>query len=319
MKLKVALLFMVVCLCHESHAQNARVIYYLKDSGTLVSTKDSADYWMEVSPPDTSISKFWYVVREYGKNGKVRLQTTSKTNDLNLFYHGKYTAFYPDGRKMRSGEYVNGKFSGFQTDYYPNGNIYNIKNYNGDGAIVFVECRDSTGKILSEKGNGNWLEYSANFKDTTARGEIMGGLMNGEWTGMLNDTLGYSNRYFNGNIVSHRNIYQLKPIPGTYTGRVDKFPTFPGGIEQFYQYLGKYIRYPARAREKNEQGKVVISFVVEADGSLSNFRIAQSVSADIDGEALRVMKSSPKWVPAMKDGKPVRIQYSVPINFALAR
>ncbi|MDO3641189.1 hypothetical protein [Mucilaginibacter sp. L3T2-6] len=58
------------------YAQAGRMIYYLKDSGALVSTKDSADYWMEVTLPDTSISKFLYVVREYGKNGRVRLQTT---------------------------------------------------------------------------------------------------------------------------------------------------------------------------------------------------------------------------------------------------
>lgn len=305
--------------CLAGYGQSQRMIYYLKDSGALVSTKDSADYWMEVSPPDTSISKFLYVVREYGKNGKVRLQTTSKTNDLNLFYHGKYTTFYPDGRKMRTGEYVNGKFTGLETDYYHNGNIYNIKDYKSDGKVSFVECRDSTGKILSENGKGTWLEYNSNFKDTTAKGEIINGRMNGIWTGKTDDSGEFRNVYENGVLTQHDAYKKFEVSPADYANaKPGAVPAFPGGIETFYKFLAKTIRYPKEARDAGIQGKVVISFMVETDGSLSDMKIERSVHATIDGEALKVMRLSPKWIPAMKDGKPVRMQYSVPINFALS-
>ena len=311
---------MVVCLCHESHAQNARVIYYLKDSGTLVSTKDSADYRMEVSPPDTSISKFLYVVREYGKNGKVRLQTTSKTNDLNLFYHGKYIAYYPDGRKMRSGEYVNGKFSGLQTDYYTNGNIYNVKDYKKDGKVSFVECRDSTGKVLAENGKGNWLEYGKDFKDTTAKGEIVNGLMNGVWIGKTNDSGGFRNVYEKGVLKEHDTFQKFEISPDMYaSAKPEAVPTFPGGMESLYRFLVKTLRYPKEARVASIQGKVTVSFIVETDGTLSDIKISKSVDITIDDEALRVMKLSPKWIPAVKDGKPVRMPFSLPINFALSQ
>jgi len=93
---------------------------------------------------------------------------------------------------------------------------------------------------------------------------------------------------------------------------------FPGGVEALYKWLSKNIKYPLSAREANIQGKVTITFVIEKDGSLSNFKIVKGVSYAIDEEALRVMKLSPKWKPGMQNGRPVREQYTMPINFSLA-
>jgi len=321
MRLKFILLVVISCLAGSAgYAQAQRMVYYLKDSGTLVSTKDSADYWMEVSPPDTSISKFWYVVREYGKNGKVRLQTTSKTNDLNLFYHGKYTAFYPDGKMMRTGEYLNGKFSGLETGYYHNGNIYNIKDYKSDGTVRFVECRDSTGKVLAENGKGTWLEYDKDFKDATAKGEIVNGLMSGVWNGKTNESGRFRNVYEKGVLKEHNVFQKFEITPEMYaSAKPEAVPTFPGGMESLYRFLAKTLLYPKEARVAGIQGKVIVSFMVEIDGTLSDIKIDKSVDVIIDDEALRVMKLSPKWIPAVKDGKPVRMPFSLPINFALSQ
>lgn len=105
-----------------------------------------------------------------------------------------------------------------------------------------------------------------------------------------------------------------KPV---YTS-VQRVPQFPGGLNAFYQFLAKNTHYPADAVKKGIQGKVIVSYVVEADGSLSDVRVARGVAPDIDAEALRVMKLSPNWEPGTQDGKAVRVAYSVPINFALA-
>lgn len=99
---------------------------------------------------------------------------------------------------------------------------------------------------------------------------------------------------------------------------VDKRPEFIGGKSKFYTYLGHTVRYPANARTFNIQGKVELSFVLEKDGSLSNFRIVKSAGPDPDGEALRVLRKSPKWLPGVKDGQPVRTSHQEPINFILA-
>jgi len=95
-------------------------------------------------------------------------------------------------------------------------------------------------------------------------------------------------------------------------------PQFPGGINAFYKYLGMTIHYPAGAKVKKTQGKVFVTFIVEKDGSLSNMKIAVGVSSDIDAEALRVMKGSPKWIPGTQNGKIVRVFYTMPITFSLS-
>jgi TonB family protein len=98
---------------------------------------------------------------------------------------------------------------------------------------------------------------------------------------------------------------------------VELVPQFPGGINSFISYLAKNIRYPANARENGIQGRVIISFVVERDGTLSDAHVTRGVADDIDKEALRVIQASPKWEPGVQNGRLVRVAYSVPISFAL--
>jgi len=98
---------------------------------------------------------------------------------------------------------------------------------------------------------------------------------------------------------------------------VEKQPEFPGGIRKFYEYVGKTIKYPALAQENNVQGKVFLSFTVETDGSLTDVKITRGLGSGTDEEALRVIKSSPKWNPGIKDGGAVRVRYNLNVNFTL--
>ncbi|MES2268237.1 MAG: TonB family protein [Bacteroidota bacterium] len=110
--------------------------------------------------------------------------------------------------------------------------------------------------------------------------------------------------------------------PATKSGQVytsvEQYPGFPGGDKEFYQWLAANVRYPKDAQEKNIQGRVIITFVVEEDGRLTGIRVLRGVSPDIDKEALRVMKISPAWKPGIQDGNTVRTAYTIPITFALA-
>jgi len=98
---------------------------------------------------------------------------------------------------------------------------------------------------------------------------------------------------------------------------VEVEPQFPGGIDAFGRFLGTHIHYPAAARKNRIQGRVIVTMVVEKDGSVSDVKIARGVSDDIDAEAMRVIKSSPKWSPGIQNGRPVRVSYAVPISFTL--
>lgn len=137
MKSKIFLSLVTVFACLVGYGQkNVRLVYYLKNSGQAVATKDSADYWMVVSPPDSSIDKKLYVVYEYYPNGKVRLMTNSRSKDINLLYQGKYIAYFPDGRKKRIGTYdKQGHPAGHEVQYYPNGKLQSIINYNAEGNL----------------------------------------------------------------------------------------------------------------------------------------------------------------------------------------
>jgi protein TonB len=99
---------------------------------------------------------------------------------------------------------------------------------------------------------------------------------------------------------------------------VEQVPEFPGGLDKFGAYLGKAIRYPAVARENGTQGRVIVTFVVEKDGSLTDIKVTRGIGSGCDEEAVRVLKNSPKWKPGIQNGRPVRVQYSVPISFTLA-
>ena len=82
-------------------------------------------------------------------------------------------------------------------------------------------------------------------------------------------------------------------------------------------YLSENIKYPVEAQINGIQGRVVVSFVVEKDGSLSDVRVARSVDPELDAEALRVVSSMPKWNPGMDKGKYVRVKYNVPVSFRI--
>ena len=92
----------------------------------------------------------------------------------------------------------------------------------------------------------------------------------------------------------------------------------PGGQNALLQFLAKNIKYPTEAQQQGKQGKVVVTFVIEKDGSITNAKVTQALYPSLDEESLRIVKSMPKWTPGkMKDGKVVRVQYTVPLTYRL--
>lgn len=94
-------------------------------------------------------------------------------------------------------------------------------------------------------------------------------------------------------------------------------PEYPGGMEAMMKFVSENIKYPAEAHTKGIQGRVLISYVVEKDGSLSNIHVVRSVDPLLDAEALRVANLMPKWKPGKQGGKPVRVKFTLPITFKL--
>ena len=98
---------------------------------------------------------------------------------------------------------------------------------------------------------------------------------------------------------------------------VEQMPSFPGGMTALMQYLSRNIKYPPVAEEMSIQGRVICTFVVERDGSVTDVRIAKGVDPSLDKEAIRVVSSMPKWIPGRQNGQSVRVKYTLPVTFRL--
>lgn len=98
---------------------------------------------------------------------------------------------------------------------------------------------------------------------------------------------------------------------------VETMPEFPGGQQALFKYLNESVKYPVIAQENNIQGRVIVQFVVERDGSVTDVQVVRSVDPSLDKEAKRVISSMPKWSPGKQRGKAVRVKYTVPVNFKL--
>jgi protein TonB len=98
---------------------------------------------------------------------------------------------------------------------------------------------------------------------------------------------------------------------------VENMPEFPGGDLGLMKYIQKNVKYPAIAKEYNITGKVYVSFIVDRSGSVTNVKIVRGVDKNLDAEAMRVVKSLPKYKPGKQRGKAVRVMFTIPINFTL--
>ena len=101
--------------------------------------------------------------------------------------------------------------------------------------------------------------------------------------------------------------------------QVEQMPEFPGGMPAMIEYLQTNIKYPKDAIKQNVGGRVMVMFVVEADGSLSNVRVARKVFTSLDSEAVRVVKAMPKWKPGQEKGRPVRVNFTLPVVFTVKK
>lgn len=98
---------------------------------------------------------------------------------------------------------------------------------------------------------------------------------------------------------------------------VEQMPEYPGGIQALFEYLMQNVKYPEDAEKQKVEGRVIATFVVETDGSISNIEVVRPVFPSLDAEAIRVLSGMPKWKPGLQNGKEVRVKYTVPINFNL--
>jgi len=98
---------------------------------------------------------------------------------------------------------------------------------------------------------------------------------------------------------------------------VEQMPEYPGGMEALFEFLKNNIKYPEDAQKQKVEGRVIATFVVETDGSISNIEVVKHAFPSLDNEAVRVIQAMPNWTPGKQKGQAVRVKYTIPINFNL--
>lgn len=145
-------------------------------------------------------------------------------------------------------------------------------------------------------------------KDTTIK-------MNAKTIELVTDTAVYNG--VNVNVELDKNQLEDSGSADAFDV-VEQMPEFPGGTTELMKFLAENIHYPEAALKTGVQGRVIVQFIVEADGTVGNTTVVRKVNDDLDAEAVRVVGTMPKWKPGMQKGEPVRVKYTLPITFRLS-
>jgi TonB family protein len=321
MKLRLTALLLFAtffCLAQEKTV----LVAFLKNDGTYVKMRDSADYIRVMSEPDSG--SVLYNVNEYYQNGSRKMIGKSSWLDHPVLEE-QCATFYKNGKRQSTTFYKKGLEVGVEYEFYPNGKPYIVKEYPDNNSryndinnnFLIQANYDSLGTAQVENGNGYYKGFDNDFKAIEEEGGVKNGKRDGLWTGYFKRSKAhFSENYKNGELIAGKSTFD-DGTTAAYTKTRAAAPAFKGGLEAFGSFLSRKIDYPVDARENNIQGTVVLSFVVEKDGKVSDIKVSKSVSPTIDAEAVRVINKCPPWVPGTEFGRPVRVAYSVPIGFHL--
>jgi TonB family protein len=239
-------------------------------------------------------------------NTKVAAQE-KKTENVFTIQFGDFELFNDDGTQMQLKDtvvyYEDGTYTKFESSEAVDpftGELrktFTVKNYTAEGMpnpnIDFT--------IREVEKHGDTMMYS--MDPFTISGDIVNKLKNKIMTDEDIDI-----EVTEVGCVDNDTVYQI----------VEKMPQYRGGEEAMMKYVADNIKYPQEAKDKNISGRVFVSFVIEKDGSVNEVKVVRGIGGGCDEEAARVIKGMPKWEPGMQKGKPVRVNYMMPINFKLS-
>ena len=297
--------------------------YYFKSPDILMNSSDGADYYRLLTATHITVIGEQHQVNEFYMNGKLKFTGLAySTPRTYMILLGPNKSYYPNG-KLKSVTTVDGLVPvATKTNYYPNGRLYSITTDRDDPVEIIesidpylVECRDSTGKILTQNGTGKWVTYDDDFKKITAEGEVYLGSKVGEWQGKIGDSCRYECLYVNGKATTGTG-YDKNGIAHSFT-RYKVLAEFKGGMPSFYKYIQRKMSYPSVDRKNNVEGSVFVNFTIDPNGNVINVQALRGPSATLEAEAAKIVKLSPPWNPGTQWGLPANMVFTLPVSFYL--
>lgn len=328
----ISLLFTIV----GANAQKNQNVYFLKNSGVEV-VKDSADFVRIIQEPDSGETNFSYL--EYHMNGKRKTLGKVSAFEPKIVMEGVTLRFNKEGKRIEITPYEKGIPLGMSYHYFNNGQLHQqieygnftpnpaqsmgltndipIPSFNPNSKLIFMA--DSLGVVYVKDGNGHVKDIKIIAKNViTDEGDYKDGVKDGVWKGsQTSPDISYVETYEMGKLITGESIQGNQKYQ--YKSNSFSPPQFRGGIQRFYEHIGASMKYPSDAVRNNITGSVLIGYTVDKDGSISDVIVKKSVYPALDDEAIRVVKSSPRWIPATERGVPVRVKYTIPIKFSMSR
>jgi TonB family protein len=311
-----------VIITSSTFAQKKQNIYYFNQQDVEVTNPDSSYYSRVIQEPDSG-STFFNLI-EFYKDRKVKSRGKVSEFNPNLIFQETLVRNFPNGKKASISTFKNGVLTGSEYLYFESGVLKEErfylenkeKTYNPKRIIYkTVSIHDTAGQnFLDENGSGlvNIEEENGDWQKAI----YLNGLKTGVWESYNkkeNET--YTDVYQDGLYISGKTTKANGEIISYQ--EIEKLPEFKGGLSAFGRFLGENLRYPPDAARDGIQGRIYISFIVEKDGTFSELKIAKGVRQDLDDEALRVVKLSPIWNPALKRGITQKTSYTIPVFFQL--
>jgi TonB family protein len=325
--MKALYTLLLILLGVTGYAQLYDTTYYDRQ-GTYVSKDKGVTYKIKSRIADR---KGLYHLAWFFADGTL-VSKGASLNSSGQPYFGMYASYYRNGKKQKEGEYQTLKWDEHSTT--PTGK-WNYWHESGAPAVEMEYVQDETTKTITERylnawdtagtqtitnGNGqyqtNWCQYLPDTNCFELKGAVENGLPHGEWLCARNGTyISYKEQYDHGKFVKGLS-YDTKGKKYVYSQH--ETPTeYVDGDSLMWVFIGANIKYPQLEKENDIQGKVVVGFIVNEDGSLSDHTLLRKVSPGIDAEAMRVAKLLPSFKPATKLGQPVKSQYNLPLVFKL--
>ncbi len=260
-----------------SHAHAQDTIYLHDPNDTIATTKEKALYYKTIN---TSVNPIEVSVYYTNSNKYSKSHFSSLLPQIK---DGEYESYFYNGKTKIKGSYINNKMEG--------------------AWLVYNKEKD-------------FIETKTTFKDNLKHGRSFTFFENGKLGRMdiyVRDTLASSTCY-----DSIGNVIECAPIIDNNSfERAEVMPTFPGGVQALMHFLQINIKYPSKAREKGLQGKVIVKFIIDVDGTVIDQEILKNGtgSPELGEEAMRVVLQMPKWIPGTQKGKPVKVYFTLPITF----
>lgn len=254
-----------------------------------------------------------YLLEVYS-NSNIIKSISTYSDDKGVHLNGDSTMFYPDGIKQNIIPYSNNKPLGKSTTWYENGKLQELGEYldepwSNARYYKVMSFWDINGNQKVTDGNGN---YNIENDEFSCSGEYKNGFKNGIWIGVNHkNNFSYIEVYEEGNLISGESKER--------NGNINKYsslevrPEPPNGMRHFYDYIAKNFIIPKNAIKNNINGKLLLGFVVDKDGKITNPKVLNSLGYGIDEEGIRVLLAYGNWIPALQKGRRVNCHFTIPI------